>query len=151
MEDPLDYYALEELRLATGYRIEPVIATREELGRMIRRYYGMQESVDEMLQHLQQYEEETLSAQLEDEQSPVVRTVNQLITQAVTVRASDIHLDPHGEELAIRYRVDGAAHRANASEAYAECDCGTNQNFGRPESDRAPTAPGRPLRMAACS
>ncbi|NKI20414.1 type II/IV secretion system protein [Paenibacillus dendritiformis] len=107
MEDPLDYYALEELRLATGYRIEPVIATREELGRMIRRYYGMQESVDEMLQHLQQYEEETLSAQLEDEQSPVVKTVNQLITQAVTVRASDIHLDPQGEELAIRYRVDG--------------------------------------------
>lgn len=152
MEDPLDYYALEELRLATGYRIEPVIATREELGRMIRRYYGMQESVDEMLQHLQQYEEETLSAQLEDEQSPVVRTVNQLITQAVTVRASDIHLDPHGEEpgdsLSGRR---GAAHRANASEAYAECDCGTNQNFGRPECDRAPTAPGRPLRMAACS
>ncbi|MCM3337390.1 GspE/PulE family protein [Paenibacillus sp. MER TA 81-3] len=107
MEDPLDYYALEELRLATGYRIEPTIASREELARTIRRYYGMQESVDEMLQQLQMHEEESLSAQLEDEQSPVVRTVNQLITQAVNMRASDIHLDSQDDELVIRYRVDG--------------------------------------------
>ncbi|MFW5435275.1 GspE/PulE family protein [Paenibacillus apiarius] len=107
MEDPLDYYAIEELRLATGYRIEPTIASREELARTIRRYYGMQESVDEMLQQLQLHEEESLSAQLEDEQSPVVRTVNQLITQAVIMRASDIHLDSQDDELVIRYRVDG--------------------------------------------
>lgn len=106
MVDPLDYYAIEELRLVTGFRIEPTIASREEMKRMIQRYYGMQESVDQVLEQIQLNEDEMASA-LEDEASPVVRTVNQMITQAVLVHASDIHLDPMETEVVLRFRVDG--------------------------------------------
>ncbi|WP_159883451.1 GspE/PulE family protein [Paenibacillus puerhi] len=107
MADPLDYFAIDELRMSTGLRIEPTIAAREELQRAIRRYYGLQESVEQISQILQTREAEEISTQIEDENSPVVKTVNQIIIQAVQVGASDIHIDPQEDALRIRYRVDG--------------------------------------------
>jgi type IV pilus assembly protein PilB len=106
MADPLDYFAIDELRMSTGYRIEPAIASKEELQRAIKRYYGLQESVDQIMQNLQTREEEVRPVQ-EDEDSPVVKTVNQIIVQAVQVGASDIHIDPQEDSIRIRYRVDG--------------------------------------------
>ncbi|SDC46643.1 type IV pilus assembly protein PilB [Paenibacillus sp. UNCCL117] len=107
MADPLDYFAIDELRMSTGLRIEPTIAAREELQRAIRRYYGLQESVEQISQILQTREAEEITTQIEDENSPVVKTVNQIIIQAVQVGASDIHIDPQEDALRIRYRVDG--------------------------------------------
>ncbi|MEK8128609.1 ATPase, T2SS/T4P/T4SS family [Paenibacillus filicis] len=107
MADPLDYFAIDELRMSTGLRIEPTIAAREELQRAIRRYYGLQESVEQISQILQTREAEEITTQIEDENSPVVKTVNQIIIQAVQVGASDIHIDPQEDSLRIRYRVDG--------------------------------------------
>ncbi|MDF2960948.1 MAG: type secretion system protein [Paenibacillus sp.] len=107
MADPLDYFAIDELRMSTGLRIEPTIAAREELQRAIKRYYGLQESVDQISQILQSRETEEVKPQQEEEDSPVVKTVNQIIIQAVQVGASDIHLDPQEDSFRIRYRVDG--------------------------------------------
>jgi type IV pilus assembly protein PilB len=108
MADPLDYFAIDELRMSTGLRIEPTIAARDELQRAIKRYYGLQESVEQISQILQVREtEEGKTQQQEDEDSPVVKTVNQLIIQAVQIGASDIHIDPQEDSLRIRYRVDG--------------------------------------------
>jgi type IV pilus assembly protein PilB len=107
MADPLDYFAIDELRMSTGYRIEPTIAAREELGRAIRRYYGLQESVEQITQILQTRGKEESKPLPEEEDSPVVKTVNQIITQAVQIGASDIHFDPQEDCLRIRYRVDG--------------------------------------------
>jgi type IV pilus assembly protein PilB len=107
MADPLDYFAIDELRMSTGLRIEPTIASKDELLRAIKRYYGLQESVDAIMQNMQTKEAETERPQQEEEDSPVVKTVNQVITQAVQVGASDIHIDPQEDSLRIRYRVDG--------------------------------------------
>ncbi len=107
MADPLDYYAIDELRMTTGFRIEPVIASKDELFRAIRRYYGLQETVDQIMQNLDQWEGEDKIQQNMDADSPVVKTVNQLIYQAVQTGASDIHIDPQEDGLRIRYRVDG--------------------------------------------
>lgn len=107
MADPLDYYAIDELRLSTGLRVEPTIAARDELKRAIKRYYGLQESVEQISQILQSREAEETEHPIEDEDSPVVKTVNQIIIQAVQIGASDIHLDPQEDSLRIRYRVDG--------------------------------------------
>lgn len=107
MADPLDYYAIDELRMTTGFRIEPVIASKDELFRAIRRYYGLQETVDQIMQNLDQWEGEDKIQQNMDADSPVVKTVNQLIYQAVQIGASDIHIDPQEDGLRIRYRVDG--------------------------------------------
>jgi type IV pilus assembly protein PilB len=107
MADPLDYFAIDELRMSTGLRIEPTIASKDELLRAIKRYYGLQESVDAIMQNMQTKEGEAEKPQQEEEDSPVVKTVNQVITQAVQVGASDIHIDPQEDSLRIRYRVDG--------------------------------------------
>jgi len=107
MADPLDYYAIEELRMATGMWIEPAIVSNEELELALWRYYGLQESVDQVLRDLAVREAETRVEPPEEEESPVARTVNQIIRQAVLLGASDIHIDPQADALHIRYRVDG--------------------------------------------
>ncbi|WP_341869767.1 hypothetical protein [Paenibacillus protaetiae] len=106
MADPLDYFAIDEIRLATGFRVEPVIASRDELNRSINRYYGMQETIDQISQHLQ-LNDMNDDPSVHDEHSPVVKSVNQIIEQAVLLGASDIHLDPQEGSYRVRYRVDG--------------------------------------------
>lgn len=106
MADPLDYYAIDEIRAATGLRIETVIASKDELLTVIRRYYGLQDTIDQISQNLQQRDMDEENA-IKDEDSPVVKTVNGMIAQAVQVGASDIHLDPQDDSFRIRYRVDG--------------------------------------------
>jgi type IV pilus assembly protein PilB len=107
MADPMDYFAIDELRMTTGLRIEPAIASKDELLRAIKRYYGMQESVDQFMSNIQTNAAEENKAPPIDEDSPVVKTVNQIIIQAVSIGASDIHIDPQEDSLRIRYRVDG--------------------------------------------
>lgn len=106
MADPLDYFALEELRMATGYHIEPAIATKDEIYRAITKFYDLQESMEEVLSDLSPTE--TIDeARVTDEDSPVVRLVNQIIANALAQRASDIHFDPQEADFRVRYRVDG--------------------------------------------
>ncbi len=105
MSDPLDYFALDDLRLSTGFQIEPVMAKKEELKLAINRYYGMQKSIEQMMRDVSPEEESALE-QPEDN-SPAAKMVNQLIFQAVESGASDVHIDPLEDETRIRYRVDG--------------------------------------------
>lgn len=107
MADPMDYFAIEELRMATGYQIVPAIATKDELQRAITRHYDLQQSLEEAMGDFVVTEEEAEEAGITDEDSPVVRLVNQIISNAVQQRASDIHFDPQELEVKIRYRIDG--------------------------------------------
>ncbi|CAM4422850.1 GspE/PulE family protein [Paenibacillus tarimensis] len=106
MADPLDYFAIEELRMSTGFRIEPAISSKDELQRAIARHYGLQDSMSQMMVELPN-QEEIRETEITDEDSPVVRLVNQMIQQAVQLQVSDIHVDPGEANVAIRYRVDG--------------------------------------------
>lgn len=107
MADPLDYFAIDEIRMATGMRVEPVIASKDELIRGIKRFYGLQETIEQINQNLQARDLETVQEQAPEDDSPVVKTVNQIIIQAVQLGASDIHIDPQEDSVRIRYRVDG--------------------------------------------
>lgn len=106
MADPLDYFAIDKIRIATGLRVEPVIASKDELLRAISRYYGLQDTIQQISQNLQLKDIDEDHAN-QDEDSPVVKTVNQIIVQAVQLGASDIHMDPQDDSFRIRYRVDG--------------------------------------------
>ncbi|MCL6600091.1 MAG: GspE/PulE family protein [Alicyclobacillus macrosporangiidus] len=106
MADPLDYYAIDDLHLATGLQIEPVIASRDELRLYIDRYYAMRASVHELEARMHPAEDD-LANQVRDEDAPVVRLVHQIIQQGLAMRASDVHLDPAPDGLHVRYRVDG--------------------------------------------
>ena len=106
MADPMDYFAIEEVRMATGCQIEPTIAAKDDLYRTITKYYDLQESMEAALLDV---EANTQDAQQEimDEDSPIVRLVNQIIANGVAQRASDIHFDPQETDFRVRYRVDG--------------------------------------------
>nr|WP_221401196.1 ATPase, T2SS/T4P/T4SS family [Paenibacillus phyllosphaerae] len=107
MADPLDYFAIEELRMSTGFRIEPAISSKDELQRAIARHYGLQDSMTLIMGELPTTAEEIRETEITDEDSPVVRLVNQMIQQAVQLQVSDIHVDPAETNVMIRYRQDG--------------------------------------------
>ncbi len=113
MADPMDYYAIDDLRMSTGFQLEVAIAAKDEIRLFIERFYGMKGSLDEAMQSLGQVSATTVAAQnadaeLVDENSPVVRLVGQILSQAVGSRASDIHFDPMENGMNVRFRVDGA-------------------------------------------
>ncbi|PFA64571.1 type II secretion system protein GspE [Bacillus sp. AFS015802] len=106
MADPMDFYTIEDLRLSTGFYIETAIATKDDILRSISKYYDMDESYEElkgMENDRPALEDETLT----DQDSPIAKLVNQLLSNAMTQKASDIHIDPQETKVLIRYRVDG--------------------------------------------
>ncbi|MHB1125385.1 MAG: type II secretion system ATPase GspE [Bacillota bacterium] len=115
MIDPLNALAIDNLRLATGFEILPVMASEQDIERTIRRYYGLQNIVDKALEEVEpptlipETDRLDLDSSGEEnvDQAPVVRAVNSIIHQAVKDKASDIHIEPHEEELRVRFRLDG--------------------------------------------
>lgn len=106
MADPMDYYLIKDLELVTGFQIEPAIATKDDIIRSINKYYGMDEGLEELFSEHETDVEDSKN-QIVDQDSPIVKLVNQILSNATTARASDIHLDPHETKIVIRYRVDG--------------------------------------------
>ena len=106
MSDPMDYFAIEEVRMATGCQIETSIAAKDDLYRTITKYYDLQASMDAALSEVVANTTE-VQQEITDEDSPIVRLVNQIIANGVAQRASDIHFDPQETEFKVRYRVDG--------------------------------------------
>ncbi|HZL41916.1 MAG TPA: ATPase, T2SS/T4P/T4SS family [Verrucomicrobiae bacterium] len=122
-EDPLNPGRIDELGYIVKKEIQPVIADPVEIGQLIDKHYGQEdtnESVSAILKELGSDEEiareveqvsatddATMMADLADA-APIVRFVNLVLYQAVQDRASDIHFEPFENEFRIRYRVDGA-------------------------------------------
>jgi len=106
MADPMDYFAIEEVRMATGCQIETSIAAKDDLYRTITKYYDLQESMEAALSDLGVTAPEA-QQEITDEESPIVRLVNQIIANGVAQRASDIHFDPQETDFRVRYRIDG--------------------------------------------
>ncbi len=114
MSDPLNFKAIEEARAATRQRIVPMIATVEGIDRAIQTLYGS-EGVSRAIEEMKRttrapaMEEQGFTTAVDDDaqSAPTVRLVNSIIERAVAERASDIHLEPHEDELLVRMRVDG--------------------------------------------
>lgn len=105
MTDPTDFITIDDLRLTTGFQIEPTIASKEDIIRTIAKYYD-EESYDELLEELPQVAEEQ-QRELNDLDAPIVRLVNQILSNAVSQKASDVHFDPQENRVLVRYRIDG--------------------------------------------
>ncbi|MDI3257077.1 MAG: type II secretion system ATPase GspE [Kyrpidia sp.] len=108
MVDPLDYFAIDDIRMTTGLNVDPVIATHDDVERALEQYYGLKQSVTEVLKDVRP--EQIDDEQVRAEDAPIVRLVNQLIEQAADGRASDIHFDPHKQAVVVRFRIDGILH-----------------------------------------
>ncbi|MDR7001475.1 GspE/PulE family protein [Neobacillus niacini] len=106
MADPMDFYTVDDLRLSTGFHIETAIATKDDILRAINKYYDMDEGFKELL-HDRGSSNEDEEEKIIDQDSPIVKLVNQILTNAVTMKASDVHIDPQDTKVVIRYRIDG--------------------------------------------
>lgn len=111
MSDPLNYFALDDVKMASGMEVKPVIATHDDISASIERYYGgraAERAVEDFKKEYRILENEAEKINESDINSaPVVRLVNSIIEQAVRIGASDIHIEPFEKEIRVRYRVDG--------------------------------------------
>lgn len=111
MSDPLNYFALDDVKMAAGMDVKPVIATRDDISASIERYYGgkaAERAIEDFKKEYRLLEREADSINDSDINSaPTVRLVNSIIEQAVRIGASDIHIEPFEKEIRVRYRVDG--------------------------------------------
>ncbi|NMA85867.1 MAG: type II/IV secretion system protein [Tissierellia bacterium] len=114
MADPLNFFAIDDMRIFTKYEIQPVIAPKEAIRKNIDKFYR-RESTKKMLKEFKDsyeidYEEELEEELLEVASAPIVKLINSIIEQAVDLGASDIHIEPYAKYIRVRFRVDGDLH-----------------------------------------
>jgi len=113
MAAPNDVFALDDLRVLLHMPLEPVMAEPHQLLEAIRRTYNRTQVIDSVDDATDDFEDEDFSQALTDEDGPVIRLVNALLQQAVTERASDIHIEPVRDHVRVRMRTDGVLHQAS--------------------------------------
>ncbi len=105
--DPLDLETLRDVGFRTGRRVEAVVVSPSTLGQALDAAYGRE--LDHLVADLTPDEGHDDPDALEEAASaaPVVRLVDEMIATALDQRASDIHLEPDGDRLVVRHRIDG--------------------------------------------
>nr|WP_169304858.1 ATPase, T2SS/T4P/T4SS family [Alicyclobacillus acidocaldarius] len=108
MADPLDYYAIDDLRRSTNLVIMPAIATRQDIQAAISRHYRGNEVFETAVKSVAEAAPPRGEPEPENRaDSPVVRALNQILIEAADAGASDVHLDPQADGVLLRFRVDG--------------------------------------------
>ena len=121
MSDPSDVDTLEKLRFILNRDVSIALAPRAKIMETINRVYGqiegesadsiLQEFTDTAIDFTETERDAGGSDDAADENSaPIVRLVTLMITEAVQLRASDIHVEPFEDRVRIRYRIDGVLH-----------------------------------------
>lgn len=116
MADPLNTAALNELALATGAEVYPVLAGERAITEVINQYYSNGENPENSFTEMEPpiaRIDQSGDLKTDADEATVVRTVNNLICRAITEGASDIHLEPSDDGLRIRMRLDGVLHDLN--------------------------------------
>ena len=125
MANPLDMYAVDDLRFATGMPIDIAVAPQEDILGAIEKYYpnrdlekdlgsgpGLDEGIEIILRKEIEEKDITDITDIQDlldltERPPVVRLVNAILSDAIKLKASDIHIEPQKTAVIVRYRMDG--------------------------------------------
>jgi general secretion pathway protein E/type IV pilus assembly protein PilB len=116
-----DNTGLDELRLATGLDVHPVIAPSAEIDRFIKKYLGVgADTLQSMgmddadgVKVLEDTDEEDLDLSTAAHDASIIKFVNQVMAEALEMRATDVHVEPFESQLRVRYRVDGVLQEAN--------------------------------------
>lgn len=111
MSDPLNYFAIEDIRTVTGYSAKTAIALRNSIIANIERYYGKNRAEEAAQDYGKAYGHKAIitdTEEIEDENSaPIIKFINTIIENAILNNASDIHIEPDEKEMRVRFRVDG--------------------------------------------
>jgi type II secretion system protein E len=124
MTDPLDIRSLDDIRLLLGVEVKGVLTSELEIQEAIRKYYGVgAETIERIISEKNPSEEElrVTAEKAEDlevmaEDASIIKFVNQILSEAIKERATDIHLEPFKNELRIRFRIDGLLYDINIPE-----------------------------------
>ena len=121
MSEPGDVDTVEKLRFILNRDVTVALATRSSITLAINRMYGQVEgeSADSILQEFTDTaidftetvdDADSDDGEVDESSAPIVRLVQLMITEAVQLRASDIHVEPFEDRVRIRYRIDGVLH-----------------------------------------
>ncbi|WP_129338913.1 GspE/PulE family protein [Cellulomonas endophytica] len=108
--------AVDDVRTYCGMAVRTVVATQDDLARAIDRFCRVDGEIENLSSAFEQEvapdedDELTRMGDVAEDEAPVVRFVNLLVAQAITDRASDIHIEPAEHDVRIRYRIDGVLH-----------------------------------------
>lgn len=116
--DPFDLYPIDEVSAATGQSVLPVLAGRADISKLIKRHLGVgSETVDGLMASAPKDDDgvellgdiELDGSELSEQaqEASVIRLVNEILLEAIEMRASDVHIESQPSGLVIRYRVDG--------------------------------------------
>jgi len=112
-------FALDDIRTITRMDIKPVVATASDIESAIRKYGQFDKNVEDIASEASAQTaddlEDLANIRAAVEEAPIVKLVNLLISQAVSDRASDIHIEPTERDIRIRYRIDGVLHEVMRS------------------------------------
>ena len=109
MFDPLDINLIDEIRLITGYNIKPFIAAKHNIENAIKIFMTDDYSLQEIKEIIDD-QDLVITDRFEDEVvegNPLVKLANRIILKAISMGASDIHVEPQDKDCSIRFRVDG--------------------------------------------
>jgi len=112
INDPLNIFAIDDIKMVSGYDVQVVLASKAEIENAINRHYSKrinQQTLGKYDKVLKQHSALEFDTIISDElgKAPVIRLVDTLIQQAVEKNASDIHIEPQENFIRIRYRIDG--------------------------------------------
>lgn len=119
--DPGNVVAVDDVRTVSGMTVLPIVATFENLTRAIDRFCRADGEMEDLSSAFE--EEDRAAAEVDlsrvgdvvEDDAPIVRYVNLLVTQAIADRASDIHIEPTEHDLRVRYRIDRVLHEMQRS------------------------------------
>ena len=118
--NPVDMASVEDIEANLGLHVERVLASRRDIHNALRRFYGVgAETVERILSSDSAPEQDRVPAEAPQdlarmaEDASVVKLVNQLLQDAITDRATDIHLEAHEDGICVRRRMDGVLYDTN--------------------------------------
>lgn len=110
MAHPSDIIAIDDLRIYTGYDVQPVVCADSELKAAIERFSRIGTDIEQAAAEEEVDVEETAQEMEDTSEKPAVQLANLIFSQAVRGGASDIHIEPQEKSMRVRFRIDGVLH-----------------------------------------
>ncbi|GHT44000.1 general secretion pathway protein GspE [Planctomycetales bacterium] len=120
--DPLNLYPLDEVASITGLHIQPALALKSEIEKLIKNNLGIgsetldgltaqsQQKTDTSVELIGDLELDNSELSQQAQEPSVIRLVNEIFLEAIESRTSDIHIETEADGLSIRFRIDGVLH-----------------------------------------
>ncbi len=117
--DPSDLYPLDEAGAAMGMVVEPLLAERTEIAKLVKSHLGVggetiegliEQKIEDGVELLEDIESDGSELSEMAQEASVIRLVNEILLEAIETRTSDVHIESQQERIVVRYRIDGILH-----------------------------------------